>query len=371
MNLGSRIREERELLSLSQSELASRLGMQATQLCKIELGRTKPSMRTLERLAAALDVTVADLFARGRLPARSVESLAGERDFSCCHESESEYQVDPNHLIPLRRSDTEPALSKENMAAVYRRERELSALEDELKLPSATMLPLSHPFVGDERGAEVLARAMRSILDVGSSALSDLSGLLEYRNVRQHFLELPHSILSRSFFDVKRRTLSIVVNSCDTHERQTYRLAYELGWACLFGSWGFKTLEDSTKSHRFARRFAAAFLMPEESVRAIVAQTGLTPQAWTMTSLCRIKARFHVSAEAFALRLESLGLISPTIRATLRDELRCYYVTHPQAMEPQPSPETQSRFDVLKASLGAMRRAAAQKNGKIRGGYDQ
>jgi len=48
------------------------------------------------------------------------------------------------------------------------------------------------------------------------------------------------------------------------------------------------------------------------------------------------KVRFNVSAEAFALRLEKLGLITPSLRMRFRDELRAHYVQHPKAMEPAP-----------------------------------
>jgi len=48
------------------------------------------------------------------------------------------------------------------------------------------------------------------------------------------------------------------------------------------------------------------------------------------------KVRFNVSAEAFALRLEKLGLITPSLRMRFRDELRAYYQSHPKSMEPEP-----------------------------------
>jgi Zn-dependent peptidase ImmA (M78 family) len=65
-------------------------------------------------------------------------------------------------------------------------------------------------------------------------------------------------------------------------------------------------------------------------------QLGIRPNDWTLEMICALKSKFNVSAEALALRLESLGLIAELLRQKIRDELRGYYRLHPQAMEPTP-----------------------------------
>ena len=94
------------------------------------------------------------------------------------------------------------------------------------------------------------------------------------------------------------------MNKANTPERNSYRLAYELGGAVRFASSGYTTVVDEGAEHRFLRAFAAAFLMPEEAVRSAVARLGVKPAGWTMQSLVDGKERYGVSAEAFALRLE-------------------------------------------------------------------
>jgi len=59
--LGERIRELREQLDLSVRDLARKIGVSAPFLSDIELGRRHPSSDVLERLAAALKTTAADL----------------------------------------------------------------------------------------------------------------------------------------------------------------------------------------------------------------------------------------------------------------------------------------------------------------------
>lgn len=77
--------------------------------------------------------------------------------------------------------------------------------------------------------------------------------------------------------------------------------------------------------------------MPEESVRFTVSQLGVRPDDWSLESVVWLKSKFNVSAEAFALRLESLGLISERLRQKIRDELHEHYKKHPKAMEPKPA----------------------------------
>ena len=57
-----RIRPIREALGLTQRELAGRVGVAHTQVCKWESGRTFPSADKLPVLAAALCATIDELY---------------------------------------------------------------------------------------------------------------------------------------------------------------------------------------------------------------------------------------------------------------------------------------------------------------------
>jgi DNA-binding XRE family transcriptional regulator len=59
--IGTRIRELREAARLSQAALAARSGIQRPNISRLEGGRHVPSLETLERIAQALRVPVADL----------------------------------------------------------------------------------------------------------------------------------------------------------------------------------------------------------------------------------------------------------------------------------------------------------------------
>ena len=59
---------------------------------------------------------------------------------------------------------------------------------------------------------------------------------------------------------------------------------------------------------QFARRFAAALLMPACAVQTTMGQLGLTPKTWSWEMLLRLKKRYGVSAACFAQRLQMLKL---------------------------------------------------------------
>ena len=63
-DFGWRIREARLSLELTQAELAERAGLQESWISHFEVGRRKPSVRNLLRLADALDCSADWLLGR-------------------------------------------------------------------------------------------------------------------------------------------------------------------------------------------------------------------------------------------------------------------------------------------------------------------
>lgn len=61
--IGQRVRAERERKGMTINQLAERAKLQRPNLSRLELGRHEPSLETLERVAAALQVPVARLVA--------------------------------------------------------------------------------------------------------------------------------------------------------------------------------------------------------------------------------------------------------------------------------------------------------------------
>jgi transcriptional regulator with XRE-family HTH domain len=61
-DIGSRLREERERATISQRELARRLGVSASLISQIESGQSKPSVSTLYAIVTELGVSLDHIF---------------------------------------------------------------------------------------------------------------------------------------------------------------------------------------------------------------------------------------------------------------------------------------------------------------------
>lgn len=321
-DFGILLKRVRKTKGISQQELAKRLSMSPVQLCKIEKGTSSPTLNTVERISTALGVSISGLLFSND----TIENYADK--LQECNSRSNFYSV--------RNNATESKFDKEIIDAIFENEQKIFYLEARLGIKHSTFLPFVHSFNVDQSGAKTVAKYMRAACAVGSASFSDLAEILELRNVRLHIVRLPKDIQSRSYFDSVNHSLSIVLSQENTVERNTYRIAYELAWMILSGSMGFVPVKEEASRHRFAREFASEFLMPEESVRFAAAQLGIRPEDWTFTMVCYLKAKFNVSAESFALRLEALGLINTPLRESIRDELHEYYKKHPEAMEPEP-----------------------------------
>ena len=64
VELASLIRKLRDAGELTQEELAQRCGLNLTTVVNAESGRTSPSLESLERLAAGLNMSLSELIAR-------------------------------------------------------------------------------------------------------------------------------------------------------------------------------------------------------------------------------------------------------------------------------------------------------------------
>ena len=68
MVIGRRLRKLREEKTLSQGDIEKRTGLLRCYISRVENGHTVPSLETLERLAAALEIPLYQLFYEGEEP---------------------------------------------------------------------------------------------------------------------------------------------------------------------------------------------------------------------------------------------------------------------------------------------------------------
>ncbi|MBP3820358.1 helix-turn-helix transcriptional regulator [bacterium] len=74
--LGQRIKDLRKRNKLTQAQLAEIIGMETTNLCKLENGGQLPKEENIEKIAKALNVNIKDLFDFGYM--KSSQTLKEE-----------------------------------------------------------------------------------------------------------------------------------------------------------------------------------------------------------------------------------------------------------------------------------------------------
>lgn len=305
-DIGARVRAWREERRLLQKELAAKADMNATQLWALEHGRFSPSMRSVERIAKALGITLLDLMS---LPGESANAETGNATSDARHG----LYLPAVGFVPTVSSyeGIEPldASTMRKLFSLMGKEREIESQHSAL---APTDLPLLSQVPASEAGAEQLAYALRAHLDVGSAIIHDTIPLFESHGVRVIDAKLPDKPGSVSLYDPRSKNFTVFIASQfkDKPWRRDFLLLTEIGRAFMFIRHDHVSYHETKRSRRFAHHFAATFLQPEAAVRYAVSSLNVKPDEWTFELLLRIKERFGVSAEFFNIRLKELLLIS-------------------------------------------------------------
>lgn len=338
---GERIKRFRRMRGIKQKELAGRLEISPPQMNALERGRHYPSTPLLMRIARALNLSLDQLV--GTEESSYVSSCVRESDAAAQYGTADAPAAGswPTGLVRGCRAQVirlEPCPPLELAPLLITRLDEIVnaflALEDICGVPKRALIPLRLPQPGTESGLETMVNRVRSMLGVGEAVIFDYLELLENAGLRVIFTGLPEKIPSLSCYDAGSENAFLIIRSGNdmTVERQLFRLAYELGRIFLFVA-GVRSIalrqptakKTALDPEHAARRFAAFFLMPSESVHATVRQLGVQPEAWDWGLLMRIKHRFGVSAETFLYRLEELDLITASALEPIKARIKGYY----------------------------------------------
>lgn len=278
--IGHKLKVARSASGLSLRGLADAMDgiVSAQAIGKYERNEDMPSSRVLIALAAALHVTEDYLLSEDELALEGVEfrKKAGTS------------------------SREEAALEAR---AIHMLERYL-AIEDLLQMRSIDWeQPRSAPHpVADVRDAEDAARSVREDWGLGNDPIPQLAELLEERGIK--ILSLDLDDIDGLAAKVRRKDRNaarvIVIKQSTWSERKRFNLAHELGHMVLAPSPGV----DEEKA---AHRFAGAFLMPADVLRA---EVGVNRSSISLGELVALKKRFGVSIQAIAYRCKDLGIIS-------------------------------------------------------------
>jgi Zn-dependent peptidase ImmA (M78 family)/DNA-binding XRE family transcriptional regulator len=264
--LGRRLKAAREAAGLTQEDVAVQIGLSRGALAQVEAGTKAPNSLHLVRLA--------DIYRR-----ELGELLAEEFD---------EAGRDP--LTALFRADRELAGDRARASAVTESAklcREYTNLETLLGIDQDRVYDVTYntPLMRTRwdaiRQGERLAELERARLSLGEEPLTNAAELLEAQGVRFIELSLSESI-SGLFLSDSRYGPSIIVNEDHSPRRRRFSCAHEYCHVLVDRDRG--GLVSRAENHEElpevrANAFAAAFLMPEGSVRAFVRRLGKGEQS--------------------------------------------------------------------------------------------
>lgn len=317
--IGHRLKAARFAAGLTLRDLSARINNRVTAqaISKYEHDETMPSSGVLIALATALDVPV-DYLASDREMA--LEAIEFRRKKLTGHREVTRIKATVVHLM----------------------ERYLT-VEELLGLPSvswdrprAAPWPVLHDLVE----AEHAAQRLRDHWGLGLAPIANLVKLSEDRGIKVVSTELRS--VDGLAAKVRREdgiTASvIVVNRRHWGERQRFTIAHELGHMVL-------DVVSKVDNEAAAHRFAGAFLMPADTLRA---EIGRCRSSVSWDELLELKRIFGVSLQAIAHRCKDLGIFSNVLFRQLFAEFNRRGWRRPPYKEPHPmAGEIPRRFERL------------------------
>ncbi|RWD16097.1 MAG: ImmA/IrrE family metallo-endopeptidase [Mesorhizobium sp.] len=318
--IGHKLKVARSASGLSLRALSDAMDriVSAQAIGKYERNEDMPSSRVLIALAKALDVTEEYLLNEDEI---ALEGVDFRKKVGASSKEEA--------LLEAR--------------AIHMLERYL-AVEDLLQMRSVEWeQPRSAPHpVADVRDAEDAARSVRDDWGLGNDPIPQLAELLEERGIKVLSLDL--NDIDGLAAKVRRKDRAaarvIVIKRSTWSERKRFNLAHELGHMVIAPS-------GDVDEEKAAHRFAGAFLMPADVLRA---EVGAHRSSISIGELVALKKRFGVSIQALAYRCMDLGIISPAALARLFKVFaergwRTAPFEEPETMEP--ALEEPKRFERL------------------------
>lgn len=285
--IGRKLKVARAAAGLSLRALAAKMDdlVSAQAIGKYERDEDMPSSRVLLALARALDVMEEYLLAEDEIALEAV-------DF---------------RKKTIVTSKEEAALRARTIGTLER----YLAVEDLLHLRSVEWeRPRSAPHpVADVRDAEDAARSVREDWGLGNDPIPKLAELLEERGIKVISLDLNDIEGLAAKVRRKERDAArvIVIKRSAWSERKRFSLAHELGHLVL-------DVKPGVDEEKAAHRFAGAFLMPADVLRA---EVGRHRSSLSLGELVALKSRFGVSLQALAFRCKELGIINQSACAEL------------------------------------------------------
>ncbi|MDZ4168199.1 MAG: XRE family transcriptional regulator [Coriobacteriia bacterium] len=278
MSLGSRIRQFRTARGYSLDDLASRMDPSVSKqaLSKYEKGDATPRPTVLLSLASALGVRASQLA------------------------SEPEYDFRP---VAFRALATLPQRERESIENTV-----IIELERRLSLGDRLGLDMTFPFEGactevsQIADAELAAAQLRAVWGLGDAPIASVVDSVEAHGGHLIEVDTPRKFDGLAIIALEDEmpvACGIATRLQVTRSRQRMSIAHEAGHLAM-------DVADGVDEEKAAKRFAGAFLYPEQAVRD---EFGSIRTRITMAELLAAKARWGISMQGVLYRLHDLDVL--------------------------------------------------------------
>lgn len=295
--LGERLRQAREWAGFSQQDAAEVTGIAREVISYWETDRRVPGLGQLTRLAATYGTTAAYLLGHAPAPSQAEEHARLYR------------AVDAR--APRTRAEVQRWLAFLDAWAGLREEGG-EELPGRGKPPRPWLAPHA---ITDSRRAARLASEVREHFHLGLDAIPDLVAFLDQHDVLVYRVALDPidapGTVSGIFYNHPQLGYCILVNTNTTPGRQTFTLAHEYAHALFhYQETGLVSRAGAAvRTETFADAFAAHFLVPAESLRALVTRRG-ERMIESPYDVVRLQQYFRVSYAMLLNRLFTEGLLT-------------------------------------------------------------
>lgn len=299
ISLGRRVRHLRKAKGLTLDELGAAVGTVASQLSLVENGKREPKLGMLQRLAAALGVTIDELLGAEPPSRRAALEIALERaQRGPLYESLGLPKVRISSRLPLEVLESLVGLQGE----LERRLNEQVATPEEARRANAELRAVMRERNNYFQEIEAQAQGVLDAVGYGAGPVSqhliaDIAAHLGFS--LHHVGDLPHS--TRSVTDLKNRRIYLTQSQRTDHDPRSV----------LLQALGHYVLEHRTPENygEFLRQrvatnyFAAALLLPERPTVEFLKRA----KAAKEISVEDIRDNFAVSYETAAHRFTNLA----------------------------------------------------------------
>ena len=288
MAIGAKIKQARNLRSLSQRDLAARLSVSNQTVSKYEREESLPDSARLMEIADALEIDLSYFLRAPRVG--SIEPACRTK------RSRSMMVKEKDALIERIRDWLERYLEVGSILNV-----------DDLSFEWPEGVPYDVASMDD---IEAAALALRDAWSIGRDPIEHLTERLEDNALRVGCLEAPDAFDACAFeAEVNGGIPVIAFNKDRPGDRQRFNVAHELGHLVLDVR---GDLDVETACHRFA----GAFLVPRD---IFVQDVGAHRKKISLRELELLKEKYGASMQALIYRMRDLGILNKHYAGRLFD----------------------------------------------------